>query len=471
MEKHVQATHIANSWMKHLNISVPFSTVPGEEGVFVDPDKITSSDPKKIQEVVHSLSQAAGIGTPQIFRETSEPVNYQNDFEGVYLRRKLLERTPPASEEDIKKWSPIVRKSANRAFYRFRLLAESIGFDADDFFNMGLVHLNVFLHYYAFHGENNTAILYSFLRQRYSEWAKATVRKGRSLTCLPDDVANDEEVDFLSFTPAETISPDSEYETGTYLLISETEQRELQALSDGFFSVGLWENGKQLTEEEIEKIGQQIKNKEVKIVGPLPPEEDFDEEEIRFRARRARAWRELERKLLAMPLEERKAALSMAALSKFSDPEVKAQAYRVCRVRFCESCDKTTFSLLCPLCEKPVGLKFGVDPEDFRIEEEGSSLSESFEPQGTWRASVVATTKDAEAVAAHGLRMPKEEAEAIAAKMREEFFDSLDPILSCPRCKKDKPKMEFGVRVFRNKITGVPEKAARQSYCRSCRSK
>ena len=49
------------------------------------------------------------------------------------------------------------------------------------------------------------------------------------------------------------------------------------------------------------------------------------------------------------------------------------------------------------------------------------------------------------------------------------FMASLSEIQHCPCCQQHKNKAEFGVRVMKRDVNGVPVSIRRQSYCRTCR--
>lgn len=460
-EKLAQARHVTRSWLRYFGAEdLPITHHPGE-GVYVDPLKIISPKPQDIEMALDPVARALGrtLSLPPI------PERIDGDYEGAYLRQRQILRCPPPDPKEVERYRPTVERSARAAHRRFFGLASSIGFEAEDFISLGMMHLTVFLHYYAYHGPHNERFLYSFLRQRFSEWAKISVRKSRSLTCLSEETVTDAEKVF-PLIEAEMTSPDAEYEPGSYLLIGPDGERSVEALSDGFFSLAIWEDGRRLSKEEVDDLGQQILSGEVTVIGPIY---DNGDEERTGVGHRNRARRELERRLLEMPLEQRETVLSMAALSKFVDPVVRREARRLCRERRCEPCKVNTMEFVCPSCGSPTALKYGVDPEKFR--EKAVDMEDSFVARDDYRRKAIAATQAAEERAVGGGRMPKEEADALAEKLRRECFESLPDFLTCPRCKETKEKAVFGIRVSRSKASGKPLRAARQSHCRPCRSK
>ncbi|MHB8874017.1 MAG: hypothetical protein ACYC8T_10060 [Myxococcaceae bacterium] len=63
----------------------------------------------------------------------------------------------------------------------------------------------------------------------------------------------------------------------------------------------------------------------------------------------------------------------------------------------------------------------------------------------------------------------KTAAEKKTAALLAVAFKKLSQRLSCPKCKKTRPKDKFGLRVMRRDARGIPVVIRRQSYCATCR--
>lgn len=48
-------------------------------------------------------------------------------------------------------------------------------------------------------------------------------------------------------------------------------------------------------------------------------------------------------------------------------------------------------------------------------------------------------------------------------------FDALPKRIVCPKCKRNRAKNAFGLRVMSRDAKGRPTRIARQSYCKTCR--
>lgn len=65
--------------------------------------------------------------------------------------------------------------------------------------------------------------------------------------------------------------------------------------------------------------------------------------------------------------------------------------------------------------------------------------------------------------------MKKTAAEKKAEALLAAAFEALPKRSVCPRCKKNRTREAFGLRVMVKDDRGVPTRIARQSYCKACR--
>lgn len=500
-----RATHMMKSWLRSMGI--PFAAEgsnivvngvpvtfgkPGKnfDGIAFKPSDITSPDPKVVFETLHKVTEAAGFGRPMPVDRgemRSENVTYHDHYEDIYLRHRHLYRTPNPAPEDVAKYRHVVRRAAEKAFFRFNLIATSVGFEVDDLYNIGLLHLGVFLHHYAYEDdEKNFRICSAFLRQRFEEWAGTTAKKAANATCLVEMMhhTDDEGIDPMLFVPADVPSSDAEYEVGEYVMErledgKVVSQHFMSVESDGLLGVSVSVDGVRLSSDEAEEIGDLIRLGTVRILGPINFDDagaldESDEPGEVSSSRRRAARKELEERLLAMEPEQRKLVLAMAALNKEVDPEVRREARRLCRDRYCHDCALTTVSESCLRCEKPTVLKYGVDPDQFREEMEaaGDALAEVFVKKTKHEKVEKARIERAKKAKEAGkvVEISKEEMAKLVEAARKECFENMSDEQHCPKCNSIKHKSEFGIRVPKDKATGLPKKAIRQSYCKQCRT-
>lgn len=475
-----RAKHIAKRWFTSLGI--PFEdqgsyfSVDGKK-VPVYTDELVSTNTSVALGAVHKMTSLAGYGTPQLLDRVEIPdmVSTEDEWELVYLRARQLTRTPFANTEEIGQYSRVVRRSAETAFRRHERTLAGMGIDADDLYSVGLVFLSLFLHHYAYRDTeaHNEHLLGAYLKQRFAEFSQGVARKMGESRFVK---AHDEDLDLLDLVPADCTPPDAEYTEGRYLVeyyeagkfqwseVLEVQIRELDPV------VTL--DGRILDEDEIEAFGDLVKSGEAMLVSL--DELETDDEEV-SRSRRRAARKTLETRLSAMSQEDRRHALSMAALSRDVDDEVRREARRICRERVCQSCNQTTTENRCTrekngdICGGKTISKYGVDPEKFRAEVEaaGSQIAASF-------VKVSYDQKTSRQLAKFYEENPvrkktKKEVAPIAEKMAADYMETLPLTMTCPICSVEKPRTDFGVRITYHKYTGDPVRPSKQPRCKKCR--
>lgn len=55
--------------------------------------------------------------------------------------------------------------------------------------------------------------------------------------------------------------------------------------------------------------------------------------------------------------------------------------------------------------------------------------------------------------------------------LRAAAMRALPKLITCPKCKRRRPRDAYGVRVMARDDQGVPTRIARQSYCSTCRGR
>ena len=165
---------------------------------FININHILSNDNKISQNALNKIFEKFNGGMPGIFVRTENPAiaYYKDDYEGVYLRHTALNRAPNLSIEKMKQFDDVVKSEAHKAYRKFQRLAMQTGFDYEDLYNIGLVHLTTFLHEHERPNLVETRkILRICLRQRFDHWAKVTVAKHKnSMTntmYLSEEIYND----------------------------------------------------------------------------------------------------------------------------------------------------------------------------------------------------------------------------------------------------------------------------------------
>lgn len=506
----VQGTHILKSYLNALGIKYTevtpthlqitgkagktYGVVVGEGSaeVTLDPADISSYRLERSMKALHAVTEFGGFGAPQPVDRGERPtgrVNYSDNYEDVYLRHSIFRRSPNRTEDELAPYMKTIKLCARRAMFRWKNVFVGMGHAEEDLVNVGMVYTVSFLHNYASVADHteNIKLLTVFLHQRFGEMAKITFKKARSSTCLPQDVRSEHSVDgetsFIdTFAETEDAAPDEEYAEDTFrLTFKDGTVKMLTAKNNGMLGLTLFLDGRQLLKSESEALTAEIRSGAVAKQRVTVEEPEDTEESATTRKKKAEA--ELERRLTAMSPEQRRLTLAYAALARDYDVDARRAARKLAEELVCPKClKKVPSGNVCLKCEVAAVPRYGVDYEEVRAElaSEGNAMAEAMTasiPDSEQRsrakrpqlAGPSISLAESAAVVPMKPTMSKDEIEAMADRMREECFSKLPDIVCCPKCKKDLPKERFGVRVARNKGTGIPETPSRQPYCKSCR--
>lgn len=479
-----------------------------QAGIQVSVDAITSYDLERAVFAFWGVTGPTGYGTPlPVDRgQKAERVSYLDDggFELAYLRHTIFRRSPNKTEAELAPYMQTVKSASRRAHFRWNSIFTAMGFDVDDLVNVGRVYTTSFLHNYAYETDltKQIRLLTAYLNQRFGEFAKICYKKALNVTCLPTQVKSGpiatgddgEEINYIdTYAEADTTPADEEYEAGEYRAIIKTDKGAMEAKLEirpgRMLGVDLYLNGSLLPRSQAESFREGINAGRVKLMPMVEPEPEqpveVPESEL---DRRLRARAELQAKLNAMTPEQREHALGYAAFSRDFDPDARREARRLSEELACPKClRKVPSGAVCLTCGVEARPRYGVDYVAYKekLKSENHSLAEAMTapiPDSEVRsrqkrakvsnsAPLVDAQPDEKApeAPASAVVMSKEEIKALSKKMSEEFMASLPDILVCPKCNAKKSKHEFGIRVPRDKTTGVPVRPVRQSYCKPCR--
>lgn len=474
----------------------------GEAQIKLDAESITSYELPKALGALHLVTEAAGYGKPQPVDRGVAPagrVNYLDNYEDVYLRHSTFRRSPNKTEADLAPYMKVIKGCARRALHRWRKVWQAMGFGENDLVNIGMVHTITFLHLYSYAEQeiDNIKLLTSFLNQRLGEDAKTTYKKALNATCLPQAVQSsamianggDEETSYIDvFAESAEASPDEEYdeEDKFELIYSDGKVRILRVVNDGFMGLDMCLDGAWLSKLAAKDLTENIRNGQIQK-RPIEVAADVVEEtESQIKARKDNARTELVDRLKAMDLEHRTVILGYAAMSRDYSPDARREARKLCDELVCPQCKRRVPSgAHCPTCEVVAVPLLGVDFMAFRdkLTAEQHTMAEAMsaqipESEMRNRAKRPAVEVGTIALADSGEtpkivkivpKMTKVEMSDLSKKMADELMATLPQQAVCPRCKKNKDRKEFGIRVAKDKATGLPCRASRQSYCKPCR--
>jgi hypothetical protein len=500
----VDVNVVAGNIVDSMAAPTPVIQVPAEE--------ITSYEFERAVYALWRVTEPTGYGTPlPVDRgEKTGRVSYLDEggFELAYLRHTLFRRSPNKTEAELAPYMSIVKSASKRAFFRWNSIFVGMGFEPDDLVNVGRVYTISFLHHYAYEKDqtNQTRLLTAYLNQRYGEFAKICYKKAQNATCLPSQVKSGpiatsddgEDVDYIdTYAEAETVAADEEYESGQYTVRIKTDtgfiEAKLEFRPAKMLGVDLYLNGSLLPKSQADAFREGLNAGRIQIVPDAPPPEIPDllltpAQEESAHDRRLRAREELHNKLNTMTQEEREHILGYAAFSRDFDPDARREARRLSEELICPKClRKVPSGAVCLSCKVEARLRYGVDYMAYREKLKGQnhSLVDAMTAQipdsevrsRQKRAKVTDETpivgsgpneKAPEAPPSVMVLTP-EQIKALSKQKADEFMASLPDELICPKCNAKKSKHDFGIRVPRDKTTGVPIRAVRQSYCKPCR--
>ncbi|WNM70287.1 hypothetical protein [Myxococcus phage Mx1] len=490
-----------------LTVAVVDANEQAEADVCVAAEEATSFKADTALQALWSVTEAAGYGRPVPVNRGERPngrISYHENFEDVYLRHGLFRRSPNRTAAELEPYMKIVKGCSRKAYYKFFRTFGPMGYTVEDLESVSMVHTISFLHNYAVSTDQNEnmALLAEFLSQRLGEFAKLTSKKAQNCTCLPSSVADtvgipnaEGEASELSaidvFAEAKTPSPDEEYEEENDFFVlgfPDGVERTLRVVNDGFLGLNLYLDGILLAKDEANKLTELIRNGKVsKRIEQTHVDVQEEEPEEKKQVRKEKARQELHTRLNAMDKSTRETVLSYAALSRDYCPDARRAARQLCDELACPKClKKVPSGSVCLRCNVEARPRFGVDYVAYRdqLRAEGHSMAEAMsvpvpdnETRGkSSRAVVTDSTPIAETlndtdkgIVQPTTKMNKAEIEAMSKKMAEDFMASLPDKMECPKCKDVKPKDAFGIRVAKDKKTGIPFRPARQSYCKKCR--
>jgi hypothetical protein len=520
-----QGTHILKSYLNALSIHYVkggatnevvvtakdgslLKVVVGEDGegsVRIDPTTITSYDLEKSLGALHEVTRAAGYGTPApIDRGAAQAgrVNYLDNFEDVYLRHSIFRRSPNKSDAELAPYMTTIKRCARKAMFRWRNVFQSMGFGEGDLLTAGMVYTVAFLHHYCYAEQevDNIKLLTDYLKQRFGEMAKITYKKALNATCLPQALrpagpAEEESSYIETYAETEESAPDEEYDEDSFTLTySDGKERVLRVVNDGFLGLDMYLDGRLLTKGEARSLTDSLREGHVQKRREVRPEVLVEAAEESPHIRKDKAKAELRARLMALDPEQRTVLLGYAALSRDYAPDARREARKLADELVCPKCQKRVPSgATCVQCEVTAVPLLGVDYLAFReklLAEQhpmGEAMSAHI-PESEVRSrakkpivavGVVAladTLKPEEIITEKTKRPPKTEKSALGVQlgvkskaMAAELMAKLPAIIQCPKCKKHLPKEDFGIRVARDRATGIPARASRQSFCKPCR--
>lgn len=471
----------------------------GEAQIKLDPAIITSFELPKALGALHCVTEAAGYGKPSpINRGEAHAgrVNYLDNFEDVYLRHSIFRRSPNKEAAELEPYMPTIKRCVRKALFRWKKVFSAMGFGEGDLLTAGMVYTVSYLHHYSYAVEeiDNIKLLTDYLKQRFGEMAKIVYKKALNATCLPQAIQSasvredGEETSYIdTFAEAEEASPDEEYEEDAFVLtFKDGKEHTLQVENDGMLGLNMILDGRMLTRPEATKLVEEIRSGAVdkRRVVIAEPKVTVPEESSQVRATHAR--KELMDKLLSLDPAKREILLGYAALSRDYAPDARREARKLCDELVCPKCEKRVPSgVYCQSCEVEAVPRLGVDYMAFRekLAAENHPMAEAMSAQIP-ESEVRSRAKRPPVVGAKSLANAKEqpieikkvqptkskaEIDAMIDAMAADLMTSLPEKILCPKCKVVKTKAEFGIRVAKDKATGIPARASRQSYCKPCR--
>lgn len=421
---------------------------------------VISPDLNRITNAIHLITEKSGYGKPTLIdrgEEVNRKINYKDDFELIYLRHSLLRRTPNIQESDIDKYLYIIKRVSFKTINKFKNILIPMGFDVNDLINIGRLHTLCFLHNYAWNPEiNNIKLLTEYLYQRFNELTKLTQKKALNSTCLPSITKELVEYDYdVSHCMPDM---DLDYEDGIFTFIDTNNKKHLfRVKSDKNLGLDIYVDNIKLIPSEIETIKSQIAKGELKLL----PCKDNPENINITQSQKIDARQELYSKLEQMNAESRNFLLAYAALSKDYAPEARSVAQQMCEELKCPKCNNRVYvGVHCSQCNTKAVLRYGIDVVEFR---------KSLEKQNSSLIPALIKPKENKVLVNVSPSLSKEEIDVLVKKLSKECFDALPETLFCPSCKQNKTKDNFGIRVPRDRKTGYPQRACRQSRCVACR--
>jgi hypothetical protein len=193
-----KAQCVVQSWL--LSWGIPYEV--GQNGLVVD-GRLVSFGPggdvevdvdavlsKKFDESMVEVKRLmAGLGreTPELLRNPPTRRVGKDDLLARSMRLTAFAKTPNPPEELLKKYLPIVKREADRAWRRFSVLNQTLLLEPGDYLCIGMVFLTMYLHRYQDlqYETRNRADLTLYLQQEFNHWDKVMHRDLPSLAIDP----------------------------------------------------------------------------------------------------------------------------------------------------------------------------------------------------------------------------------------------------------------------------------------------
>jgi hypothetical protein len=342
-------------------------------------------------------------------------VNHRDNFEDVYLRHAQLRRSPNPPNEKLKQALPLIKKTANNIYYKNKQVLSHMGFDREDLINIGLVHAISFLASQEI--MTHKGLFVNYLKQRYYELIATSKKKQFT---IPVDIINENCVsldDFLETYLSENTNPEYEIPEQSIKYVMGDIVHVLNLKQVGLFKYEFYLDNILITHAQAESIINQLDNNQI-----IPNQYHTNPKSIHTH-------------LDKLDPVTRAELLVEAANNPHIAPEARTFAKQLCNTLICPNCSKKVMSgLKCLDCNVTAVPKYATTPP---------------------------------ARQAHNLT--KAELKQMSKTLSEELMAKLPDYLNCGKCKQLHPKSHFGIRVAKNKITGLPYRASKQSYCRACR--
>lgn len=432
-----RATNLVESYLKNLEIPYKIKDLDEVKQVTIKTKSFTiggdlavtdllSKDPDRLQATLHTITEAAGLGKPQLTRKVSKEKTFsKDDFEKVYLRVKQFARTCNPKPEELIKHNTLLRRISYNMYRKFAKVFSPMGFDADDLFSISQTYLVYYLNYYGQPKAGEKNYLGRYIKQRLYEIASLVNDKSESTSTSYKVLLQPCNID----VPLENFNPvqpeDDLYSTEPVEILVNDKVCELKCEDTGFIT-NFYLDGRLLAPSEINSLKPfklaPIKTKDLK------------------RKTTASLRKILYDKLYTLPVDQRTVLLEQIISSHIHSPDTRNLAKKIYEERWCNKCECRVLSgEYCLKCKTPAVYRFTNKPVELKNNEAS--------------------------------KLTNQEIEARCEALRKAYYDTCPDEMVCTGCKQLLPKASFGTRIPRDKVTGLPTKAIRQPLCYPCKRK
>lgn len=193
-----KARCIVQSWL--MSWGVPYENhegslvVEGKTATFgpggdveVDVDAVLSKSFERSMSEMKRLMARFGRSMPDALRAPPARRARADDLLARSMKLTAFSKAPNPPEELMKRYTPIVKREADRAWRRFSTVSQSLLLEPGDYFCVGMVFLTIYLHRYQDlgHESRNRANLTLFLQQEFNHWDKVLHHDLPSLSVDP----------------------------------------------------------------------------------------------------------------------------------------------------------------------------------------------------------------------------------------------------------------------------------------------